>query len=105
MKDPGGKRHDWRLLERRPRAGVQRRLACGAGLPLRVPEPPLWERQTANACHASFLVRAGRQSYAHTAPICGPWQGGQVNGEAPAAAVILGELKGQTAERSQGPGQ
>lgn len=40
LKDPGGKRHDWRLLERRPRAGVQRRLACGAGLPLRVPEPP-----------------------------------------------------------------
>lgn len=63
---------------------------------------PLWERQTASARHTSFLVRARRQSCAHTAPMCSPWQGGQVNGEASAAAVILGELKGQT-EHSQGP--
>ena len=39
LKDPGEKRHNWHLVER-PWAGVQRRLVCRAGLPLRVPEPP-----------------------------------------------------------------
>lgn len=34
--------------------------------------------------------RAGRQGCAHTAPVCGPWQGGQVNGETSATAVTRG---------------
>lgn len=65
MKDPGEKRCDWRLPER-PLGGVQRRLACRAGLPLRVPEPPALGEADCK-CMSQKLPGEGR-----TAGLCMP---------------------------------